>query len=229
MESHLSGNRPVLVKDGLQDWPAMERWSPASIGHLAPNGLVDLLVSLKGSFRTQPDRSPIDANNQLRFANVKLSHAAEQIVDSEPSQTKYYISQQSIILKLPELLPDLRCWWPIEGSVVNLWFGSSGIITPLHFDKRSNLFAQVYGTKRLTLFAPDQSQYLYPYPADSALPHISHVDVEDPNWRRHPDFALAERSVLTIKPGEMLFLPALWWHHVESLSISISVNQWTLG
>jgi len=225
-KSHFSANKPILVGDGLKGWPALERWSPQGIGSLAPNRLVDLQVSLNGSFRANPDKSALDPENQFILRNVAFEKAANEIISNASLSTRYYIGQQNIALKLPELLPDLRCWWPVGSSVINLWFGSSGVITPLHFDKSANLFAQVYGTKTFTLFAPDQSNCLYPYPADCALPNHSYVDVEDPDWKRHPDFALAERYVITIEPGQMLFLPPFWWHHVESLSMSISVNQW---
>ena len=31
---------------------------------------------------------------------------------------------------------------------------------------------------------------------------------------------------VTVRTGEVLFLPSFWWHHVTSLSTSISVSQW---
>jgi cupin-like protein len=225
-ESHLSGNEPVLIMDGLSDWPAISRWSPKTLGDLAPDALVDLMVTMNGSFRFNPDYSPVDPSNQLFVRNQPFKRAVQEIVSKEPSTTKYYITQASIPRRIPALLSDIKCWWPVETSALNLWFGSSGVITTLHFDKSPNLFAQIHGTKRFTLFHPDQSKYLYPYPGDSDAPHLSFVDVEKPDFTKYPDYSMAVPESFDIQPGQMMFLPPLWWHHVESVTMSISVNQW---
>jgi hypothetical protein len=45
--------------------------------------------------------------------------------------------------------------------VVNIWFGGAGVGTPLHFDRHSNLFVQVVGTKRVLLVHPIHTDKLY--------------------------------------------------------------------
>lgn len=223
---YLSENVPVLISNGLSDWPAIEKWRPDNLGALAPSAKVDVQVSFSGSFRATPDQTHADAKNHTTLRNISFSQIAKEILDEGHSLAKFYITQQSIVDRLPELISDIRCWWPLEETMVNLWFGSGGVVTPLHFDGPPNLFAQIYGEKQFTIFAPEETPRLYPYPQGSKMSHVSYVDVEEPDFQIHPEFTQARGASFTIGPGQMLFLPGGWWHHVKSLSTSISINQW---
>jgi hypothetical protein len=100
-----------------------------------------------------------------------------------------------------------------------LWIGPEGTVTPLHFDEHSILFAQIYGRKRFTLIP--STDYALVYPRDR---FYSHVDPENVDLARHPLFADACVQQVDVGPGDALFLPVGWWHHVRSLSVSISVT-----
>jgi hypothetical protein len=223
---HLSGDRPVLISGGLSDWPAFGRWSPRYLAAAAADNIVDVATSLTGVFLFNPDGTALDPANQFVIANVPFKDGAEFIMDESQPTPKYYISQQSLQAKLPQLVPDLRFPQPAASSHLNLWFGSAGTVTPLHFDSSNNCYAQIYGSKQFTLFAPQDTPYLYPYPAGTQLSHLSHVDPEHPDWDSYPLLRQATALTFTITAGQLLFLPAFWWHHVRSLSISISVSQW---
>jgi hypothetical protein len=222
---YLSGTEPVLVSDGLADWPAMRRWSPVSLA-TATQGKVDVAVSLTGAFRYAPDGSALDADSQFIVPGIPFNDAAALILDEAPGNPKYYISQQDVRGRLPALLPDLSFPPVSEPARINLWFGSAGTVTPLHFDLSNNLYAQIFGSKRFTLFSPQETQYLHPFPAGSRLQNLSHIDLENPDSEQRASLQKARPTTLTIEPGQLLFLPAFWWHHVRSNGISISVSQW---
>jgi hypothetical protein len=222
---YLSGTEPVLVSDGLEDWPATRRWSPTFLA-AAAHGNIDVAVSLTGSFRYTPDGGALDADSQFIVRGIPFKDAADRILDEAAGSPKYYISQQDVRAKLPELLPDL-CFPRVgEPARINLWFGSAGTVTPLHFDTSNNLYAQIYGSKRFTVFSPQETQYLHPFPAGSRLQHLSYMDLENPDAAQDASVQRARRTTFTIEPGQLLFLPAYWWHHVRSNGISISVSQW---
>ena len=71
-----------------------------------------------------------------------------------------------------------------------------------------------------------QTELLYPYPLESSASHVSYIDLEQPDFARYPRFREACALAGVIEPGELLYLPAYWWHHVRSLQVSISVNFW---
>jgi hypothetical protein len=107
-------------------------------------------------------------------------------------------------------------------------------ITPAHFDESSNVACVVSGRRRFTLFPPEQVANLYIGPlgyAPTGKP-ISLVSFREPDFARVPRFAeaLAAAQVAELGPGDALYIPALWWHHVESLEkYNILVNYWWRG
>lgn len=125
---------------------------------------------------------------------------------------------------------------------INLWMGNSDktIVTPLHHDFNDNLYVVVEGRKHFTLFPPEQAPNLYVrgqllgveangiirYAKLSGMPHLSQVDPESPDRLRFPLYAGAEpaRLDVDIQAGEMLFLPAGWFHQVSSSGRHIAVS-----
>lgn len=54
--------------------------------------------------------------------------------------------------------------------------------------------------------------------------NVSMVDIEDPDLDAFPLFSRAKRFEVILGPGDVLYIPARCWHHVRSLSPSISLN-----
>ena len=111
-----------------------------------------------------------------------------------------------------------------------LWLGNA-ITTPTHLDEWHNIGCVVSGRRRFTLFPPEQVANLYIGPLDFAPTGapMSLVRLEAPDFARFPRFrsALAAAVTAELGPGDALFIPALWWHHVESLEpFNLLVNYW---
>lgn len=105
---------------------------------------------------------------------------------------------------------------------LNLWWGPGGHTEPLHFDSGDGTLVQLHGVKRAALFAPSQTRNLYPFPLSrkGIAPWISQVYLERPDFERFPRLAeaLPRRVDVELGPGEVLFIPANWWHEVSSVS-----------
>ncbi|MBN3325482.1 HBAP1 protein, partial [Atractosteus spatula] len=110
-----------------------------------------------------------------------------------------------------------------------LWIGTQGANTPCHLDSYGcNLVLQVQGRKRWHLFPPEDTHCLYP----TRIPYeessvFSKVNVVNPDCSQFPAFGHAKPRVVTLKPGQVLFVPRHWWHYVESIDpITVSINSW---
>ena len=120
------------------------------------------------------------------------------------------------------------CHWPGYFSKMGpprFWLGPAGTVTPLHCDYDDNIFAQVLGTKRIFLAPPHHDVYLYTRQANPVL-YGAAFDPEHPDFERFP---LARQAALVeciVEPGEMLYVPAGWYHQVRALTFSLSVNRW---
>ena len=114
--------------------------------------------------------------------------------------------------------------------LVSLWIGTPTRIAA-HNDFPDNLACCVAGRRRFTLFPPDQFANLYLGPIDNtpAGRAVSMVDFHAPDLAAHPRFAaaLATAEVAELEPGDVLFVPSMWWHHVEGLApFNILLNYW---
>ncbi|MBD3731750.1 MAG: cupin-like domain-containing protein [Sphingopyxis sp.] len=112
----------------------------------------------------------------------------------------------------------------------SIWIGTRTRIAA-HNDFPDNLACCAAGRRRFTLFPPDQFRNLYLGPIDHtpAGRVVSMVDFDAPDLAAHPRFALAMAHALTVElePGDAIFIPSMWWHHVEGLAdFNILVNYW---
>ena len=111
-----------------------------------------------------------------------------------------------------------------------LWFGNA-TTAQTHYDMADNIAVVVAGRRRFTLFPPEQTANLYVGPLDFTLAGqpISMVLLEAPDLERYPRFAEAARHGLSaeLEPGDAIYIPTAWWHHVRSLDrLNVLVNYW---
>lgn len=114
--------------------------------------------------------------------------------------------------------------------IVSLWMGTPTRIAA-HNDFPDNLACCVVGRRRFTLFPPEQFANLYLGPIDNtpAGRAVSMIDFHAPDLEAHPRFtqALEHAQVAELEPGDALFLPSMWWHHVEGLApFNALLNYW---
>jgi hypothetical protein len=121
---------------------------------------------------------------------------------------------------------DLGDREPIE----SIWIGTRTRIAA-HNDFPKNLACCAVGRRRFTLFPPDQFTNLYVGPIDftPAGRPVSMVDLLEPDFDAFPRFrdALKTAQVAELEPGDAIFIPSMWWHHVEALApFNVLVNYW---
>lgn len=129
-------------------------------------------------------------------------------------------------LELREL--NSLCHWPTYFSKMGpprFWLGPAGTVTPLHCDYDDNIFAQIWGTKRIFLAPPHHDEFLYPSEANAIL-FGSPFDPEAPDFDKFPLARQATTIECIVNPGELLYVPAGWYHQVRALTFSLSANRW---
>jgi Cupin-like domain len=123
---------------------------------------------------------------------------------------------------------------------VMLWLGPRGSVSPLHFDPLDNCLMQHVGRKRVLLYEPKPSSSLGWHYAghDGQQNNTSPVNPEVLDDDSHQDFQRIKakyplflegappRMECWLDPGDLLYIPAKWWHHVRSIDTSASVNVW---
>ena len=142
-----------------------------------------------------------------------------------PTGTSRYLAQLDLAVTFPELLADLprpACLDWVYCDKTALWIGPGDQVTPLHYDAYDNMVFMMEGRKTWTLVSPDDTEKVY----SRAFPeyYYSHVDVEDPDLDAFPAFANADVIVVELNPGDALFVPGGWWHHVRGHGLNIAVN-----
>jgi hypothetical protein len=188
---------PFLVTGIASRWPLYDLPPPAlrdQFGHLPVRARVGDYIDTAFA----PDRAMQDMS-LLAYLDL---------VDSTTDGLPPYLGN----LELRAL--NRLCHWPTwfdKMGPPRFWLGPAGTVTPLHCDYDDNLFAQVWGTKRIFLAPPHHDAYLYPKEANAILSG-SPFDPEAPDFDRYP---LARKAALVeciVAPGEMLYVPAGWYH-----------------
>ncbi|HVI05150.1 MAG TPA: cupin-like domain-containing protein, partial [Sphingomicrobium sp.] len=111
-----------------------------------------------------------------------------------------------------------------------LWIGNAAKVAT-HNDPIENVAVVAAGRRRFTLFPPSAEPDLYMGPQDPtpAGAPISMVHVTAPDFDRFPRFAsaLEVAQVAELLPGDAVFIPRDWFHHVEALDrFNVLVNYW---
>jgi [protein]-arginine 3-hydroxylase / protease len=139
-----------------------------------------------------------------------------------------YLAQHDLFDQVPQLRKDIAvpdfCAIGSTETVIKSWIGPANTISTMHTDDKHNLLCQILGEKLVILAAPAESENLYAY--EGLLNNTSQVDPENLNFDEFPRSKSVKFLKVTLKAGEMLYIPKMWFHYVRSLSTSISVSFW---
>ncbi len=181
----------------------MAKWTPEFLG--SQYGHLDINVH-NASFAS-PGKTYMSSFGKMAFGEY-----LERVLTKDDDLRMFLYNMPS---KIPELKADVILPTIADGfssRFMFMFFGCKGSVTPLHYDiDMSHVFhTAIYGTKRFVLFAPDNSRWLYQHPFTVR----SYVDVDHPDFDRYPALEHAKGYEVILRPGETLFIPCGYWHHV---------------
>ena len=210
---------PVIVTDVFSVFPNLAKWD---LDYAARKIAEKETVVLQESFEEQ-------SGGWTRIL-MRTSEYFQKIKNGFKGGPLIYMAQQNIEDTHPELIPLIEFDQLIPRNIVRqriFWLGPGGTRAPLHMDPDDNFFIQLMGVKTFYLFSPDDTPYLYANSPRSNSPELSQVKACDIDLVAHPKAVFANAIRVDIKPGEILFLPAYWWHEVlNGPENSISINLW---
>lgn len=230
------GQQPALLRGLVHDWPLVGLAGQSDEAVAAWLSAQDSGADVDAVMVPPPERGRIffsadGAGFNFLRNRLPLSRVVEQVLRYRAFDNPPAVAVQSALVA--DCLPGFAGSHPmplLERAAPRLWFGNT-IVTPTHFDESSNLACVVAGRRRFTLFPPEQIANLYIGPighAPTGTP-ISLVDLGQPDLVRYPRFAqaLAHSRQALLGPGDALYIPPLWWHHVVSLSrLNLMINYW---
>lgn len=172
------------------------------------------------------------ALNRLNFERgfMPFAQFMNRIFDPQPDQPMIYVESTPIADLSPALAQALHLPLAPTNVPPRVWMGNrTG--THTHFDVEQNIAYVVSGKRRFTLFPPDQTPNLYmaPFEYSPSNAPVSLVSLENPDFDKHPRFreALSHALVAELEPGDAIFIPYMWWHHVKALGeFNVLVNYW---
>jgi hypothetical protein len=230
--------QPVVIRGLTDDWPAVragERSPQAFKEHLAQfdnGGQVE-------TFFGEPDiAGRYYYNNDLQGFNferrqMKFTAALEAMLSGldQPGSRSVYVGS----VPANEFLPGFAARNPMPllkpGVTPRIWVGHAANVSS-HYDAFDNLACVVAGARRFTLFSPELTSKLYVGPIDNTIagqPVSLAASSSVPDDARYPLFQQIKDKALTAEllPGDVLYLPKLWWHQVESTApFNGLVNYW---
>jgi hypothetical protein len=229
--------RPAILRGFVRHWPAVHaaRASPEAIcqylmAHDSGAAVDAILMApqMRGRLFYSDDM------NGFNFMRKKLavSSVIEQLARYSQFERAPSVAVQSALIA--DCMPGFARHnvAPLLDPAIGprIWIGNA-FVTPAHFDESDNLACVVSGKRRFTLFPPEQVGNLYVGPLEFAPTPtpISMVDFSAPDLTRFPRFAhaLEAAQVAELEPGDALYIPSLWWHHVESIGVmNVLVNYW---
>ena len=230
-------NRPAVLRGLLRDWPAVQagRQSPTSVANyfkrLDTGGTVNSMVGppqINGRFFYSDDFQGFN----FESLDVSISTALDNLVSLVEVALPPAVALQAIDVPniMPSFLGDNTMPLLDADIAPRIWINNRTRIAT-HFDNNHNIACVVSGSRRFTVFPPDQVGNLYIGPllrTPGGTP-ISTVDLRAPDHKRFPRFAQALESgqEAILEPGDAIYIPILWWHGVESLEpLNVLVNYW---
>lgn len=235
----LAGGEPVLLKGLVRDWGLVQaglRTEQDAMRYILsfyngkPLSTCFGGPEIDGRLFYNEEFTQLNFVNRRALMNEVLDEIQAHLADERPPT--HYIASTLIDGCLPGFRRDNDVDFAAHGfdAMKSIWIGSRTTAS-CHFDAPNNIACSAVGRRRFTMFPTEQIFNLYPGPLEPTPggQAISVVDFANPDFAKYPRFreALAAAVVAELEPGDAVFVPSMWWHHVEALSrFNTLINYW---
>lgn len=234
----LTADHPWVVRGTFAHWPVVQA------ARQSDEALARYLMGFYRGMRIGLFQLPPEAQGRAFYADETLQTfnftrhigTLDQVLTGllglavTPEPPALYVGSTTVEAVLPGFLDVNRLGLGARDALVSLWLGNRSRVAA-HYDLPDNLAVVAAGRRRFTVFPPEQIHNLYMGPLDPtpAGQPISLVDFQKPDFERFPRFrqALDAGLVAELDPGDAIFIPSMWFHHIEGLSpVNLLINAW---
>lgn len=206
---------PVVIEGLTKDWPAYKNWNLDYIQDRAGDQTVPLY-----------DNNPAKGKESV-YAPVKEMKFVDYIEILKTQPTDLRIFFYNILDHMPELKDDFD--YPDIGlkffkRLPALFFGGANSKVFAHYDidLPDNMHFHFQGNKKVLLFSPQQTKYLYKVPY--SIHNIDKIDMDNPDFEKYPALAYATGLEANLKHGDALYMPSGYWHYIKYLDGGFSMT-----
>lgn len=239
-EEIIPSNKPVVMRGLVKDWPIVHYATQSPLAFCRYLMQFDRGQEFNTAIGPSSTNGRIFYNSDMsglncRFEQKKLEASLRYLLEHMNDDQAPLLAIQSI--QVPRYLPGLEHQLSMPLVPANteprIWIGGKTTVAA-HYDPSENIACCIAGRRKFTLFPPEQVSNLYigPFEFTPSGTTISMVDFDNPDFEKFPHFKEAEDAAVTaqLEPGDAIYIPYLWWHHVKALDgINALMNYWWNG
>lgn len=202
-DNHVIPGIPVLFKGVARDFPAFSKWTDEYFKSLPESE--DYIVAVEEGKKENRN----DGASDMPFS---------EFVDIYKHDDIYYVDQVPKFLAHDMPLPQpLNCPFIYENLLAEnvMWFSSGGTKSVWHNDAYENLNCLMRGKKWFIMANKNETNQKAHIDIPSGA--YSSVDVENVDVEKYPGFKDIQFYNVTLEAGDCLYIPWLWFHHVNSI------------
>ncbi|KAF8519376.1 Clavaminate synthase-like protein [Hysterangium stoloniferum] len=244
LQDHLQDNKPCLICPNLiSEWPAISLWTETRDASFSGSEVSlrwdyllehygdEIVTVAKCGSRSFSDQERTEHPLREVIGLWKSGLGKDLYVKDWHLAKSEHQKGKPPFYETPDIFRDdwMNAFWEQEGKddFRFVYMGPAGTFTPLHRDVYTSYSwsTNVTGVKLWHLFPPTVSHHLRRYP-DRTTSEIVY-DVRDVDLRTFKGFEKALQEILVVEqpPGWTIFVPSGWYHQVENLTDTVSINH----
>ena len=220
INNYYKKQKPVVITNQIDDWPAFTKWNFDYIREMAGNQKVPLYDSRKTDYTKKV--------NEPDFTMTMSEYI--DILEKGPTDLRIFL--YNLLKDVPSLKADMK--WPNLGlrlikSLPLVFFGGENAKVFMHYDiDFPNLFhIHFAGKKQCVLVDPKETKYMYRLPYSWIC--NEDIDFDNPDFEKFPALKKVTPYITTLEHGEMLFMPEGWWHYMKYQTPGFSLSLRSLA
>ncbi len=206
LKEYFIPQKPVVMEDLTADWAAREKWNFEYFREKVGEIVVPIY-----------DGKPAKGHQSSHGPTMKIKMKEYiDILKKGPTDLRMFFF--NLLKNCPELINDFK--YPDLGvrffkKLPVLFVGGEGAKVVMHYDMdlANNFHFNFAGEKKVILYPPSQTKYLYKVPY--SIVSMEQIDMEHPDFEHYPALLKAKGFEVTLKHGDALFIPSKWWHFIK--------------